>query len=65
MARPQNRAAVLHGPKIPFKVEDFQMPVAGYEEVVIKNHAIAINPVEWKVQNWGKWKTCPRKQRRE
>jgi len=37
----------------PLKVQEAQIPKPGPEEVVIKNHAIAINPVDWKVQDAG------------
>jgi NADPH:quinone reductase-like Zn-dependent oxidoreductase len=30
------------------------MPWAGPGEVVIKNYAFAVNPIDWKVQDWGK-----------
>lgn len=26
------------------------MPVPGDDDIIIKNHALAINPVDWKVQ---------------
>jgi NADPH:quinone reductase-like Zn-dependent oxidoreductase len=42
-----NRAASLQSAKQnPLKVVDAELPKAGKEEVVIKNHAIAINPVD-------------------
>ncbi|KAF4544692.1 alcohol dehydrogenase [Lasiodiplodia theobromae] len=37
----------------PFKVQEAPNPKAGPGEVVIKNAAIAINPVDWKIQEYG------------
>ncbi|PNS15965.1 hypothetical protein CAC42_4366 [Sphaceloma murrayae] len=34
----------------PFVVEPAELPRAGPHDLVIKNHALAINPVDWKVQ---------------
>jgi len=28
------------------------MPKAGKDQVVIKNHAVAVNPVDWKIQDY-------------
>ncbi|KAF2503205.1 quinone reductase [Lophium mytilinum] len=49
-----NKAAYLSSEKAhPFNVDDAPMPVPATHEVVIKNHAVAINPVDWKLQDWG------------
>lgn len=48
-----NRAAWLDGKGQKLRVADSEMPKAGADEVVIKNKAIAINPVDWKVQDSG------------
>jgi NADPH:quinone reductase-like Zn-dependent oxidoreductase len=49
-----NKAAWLTGPKVkPFKVDDAPMPVPSADEVVIRNHAVAINPVDWAMQAMG------------
>ena len=34
----------------PLKVDVAPLPKAGKGEVVIKNHAIAVNPADWKIQ---------------
>ncbi|CAN9310880.1 unnamed protein product [Alternaria sp. RS040] len=48
---PQNKAAWITSPGAhPFVVKEAPYPSAGPGEVVIKNAAIAINPVEWKIQ---------------
>ncbi|KAF2735973.1 GroES-like protein [Polyplosphaeria fusca] len=49
-----NRAAWITEAKAhPFVVKEADMPKPGADEVVIKNHAVAINPVDWKVQATG------------
>lgn len=49
-----NQAAWLNEPKAnPLKVEDAPLPEAGADEVVIKNSAVAVNPVDWKIQDSG------------
>ncbi|KAK6330443.1 hypothetical protein TWF696_003335 [Orbilia brochopaga] len=46
-----NKAAWLMSPKAhPLTIGDASMPVAGQGEVIIRNHAIAINPVNWAIQ---------------
>ena len=58
-----NKAAWLTGAKVkPFKVDDAPMPVPEANEVVIRNHAVAINPVDWAMQAMGAgiiWQTYP------
>ena len=45
-----NKAAWITAPMAhPFKVDDAPMPKAGPGEVIVKNHAVAINPVDCKV----------------
>ena len=36
----------------PLKVDDAPMPKAGPGEVLVKNAAVAINPVDWKIQDY-------------
>lgn len=49
-----NRAAWIMEPKgKPLKVDHAPMPVPGDDEVLVKNHAVAINPVDWKIQDSG------------
>ncbi|KAK4500628.1 hypothetical protein PRZ48_008817 [Zasmidium cellare] len=50
---PQNQAAWLHGAKQPLKVDDIPMPKAGPGRLVVRNHAVAANPVDWKIQDYG------------
>ncbi|QIW96703.1 hypothetical protein AMS68_002221 [Peltaster fructicola] len=48
-----NQAAWLDEKGSRLRVGDAQEAKAGHNEVVIKNHAIAINPVDWKQQDNG------------
>ena len=48
-----NQAAWLDGKGSPFRVGEAPMPKAGADNVVIRNKAIAINPVDWKIQDYG------------
>ncbi|GAM87679.1 hypothetical protein ANO11243_057060 [Dothideomycetidae sp. 11243] len=49
-----NRAAWLTEPKATFlKIDSAEMPTPGPDEVVIANKAIAINPIEWKMVDYG------------
>jgi NADPH:quinone reductase-like Zn-dependent oxidoreductase len=42
-----NKAAWITKPKgNPLEVSEAPMPTAGKDEVVIKNHAVAVNPVD-------------------
>jgi NADPH:quinone reductase-like Zn-dependent oxidoreductase len=47
-----NRAAWLRLPKARLEVDDAPAATAGLGEVVIKNAYVAINPVDWKVQEY-------------
>ncbi|KAF1344795.1 chaperonin 10-like protein [Delphinella strobiligena] len=37
----------------PLKVQEAPLPKPGPNDVVVKNHAVAINPVDWKIQDTG------------
>lgn len=37
----------------PLKVDQAPMPQCGDDEVVVKNKAVAVNPVDWKIQDYG------------
>ncbi|KAF4549254.1 Alcohol dehydrogenase GroES-like domain-containing protein 12 [Elsinoe fawcettii] len=46
-----NQAAWLPKKKAyPFEIDSAELPKPGDDEVVIKNHAVAINPIDWKIQ---------------
>jgi len=48
-----NQAAYLDGKDQKLRIANADMPNPTADEVVIKNHAIAINPVDWKIQDSG------------
>lgn len=48
-----NKAAFLDKAGAQLSVREAPMPTAAPGRVVIKNHAMAVNPVDWKVQDKG------------
>ena len=51
---PSNQAAWLTAAKAnPLKVAEAPYTSPGPNEIVIKNAAIAINPIDWKIQDYG------------
>lgn len=61
MAVPINQAAWLHQAGTPLQVGEAPLPAAGPGEIIVKNAAVAINPVDWHMQDAGvfvqKWPT--------
>ncbi|GLA32383.1 hypothetical protein AnigIFM63326_011527 [Aspergillus niger] len=52
----ENAAAWITAPaEYPFKIQNAAKPKPGPGEVVIKNVAVAINPVDWKIQSLGRY----------
>ncbi|CAI6331977.1 unnamed protein product [Periconia digitata] len=51
-AQTPNLAAVLKAPGEKMTVEERKIPSPGPNQVVIRNHAIAMNPIDWKRQAW-------------
>jgi NADPH:quinone reductase-like Zn-dependent oxidoreductase len=49
----KNFAAVLLQIASPIAVEEVPTPKPGPTEILIRDHAIAVNPVDWKRQAWG------------
>ena len=49
----KNQAAWLDGAGYRLRVADAPMPKADPDRVVIRNKAVAINPVDWKIQDYG------------
>lgn len=49
----KNRAAWLDGKDRPFRIAEAPIPRVKANHVVIRNRAIAINPIDWKVQGSG------------
>lgn len=48
-----NKAAYLDAKGSKLRVAEAPIPKAGPNDIVIKNKAIAINPVDWKIQDYG------------
>lgn len=48
-----NKAAYLDEKGATLRVGEAPMPTPGPGEVVIKNHAVAINPLDWHMQDAG------------
>lgn len=53
MSTPKNQAAWLIKADTPLKIDDAPLPTAGPGELVIKNAAIAINPLDCHMQHAG------------
>ena len=53
MSAPKNQAAWLKKAGTPLEVSDAPLPTAGPGEIVIKNAAIAINPLDCHMQDIG------------
>jgi len=53
MAAPLNQAAWLVKADCPLKVDLAPLPTAGSGELVARNAAIAINPLDWHMQDAG------------
>jgi NADPH:quinone reductase-like Zn-dependent oxidoreductase len=53
MSSPKNFAAYLTAPSTPLEVRETPMPTAGLGEVVVKNAAVAINPLDNHMQDHG------------
>ena len=49
----QNKAAYLVEPGAPLVVREAPMPKAGVGEIVVRNAAVAINPLDWHMQDRG------------
>lgn len=50
---PQNKAAYLDEPGAPLVVREAPMPKAGPGEIVVRNAAVPINPLDWHMQDNG------------
>ncbi|CAJ2500897.1 Uu.00g037500.m01.CDS01 [Anthostomella pinea] len=48
-----NQGAWLDGKDKKLRVDSSEMPKAGADQIVVKNHAVAVNPVDWKIQDSG------------
>jgi NADPH:quinone reductase-like Zn-dependent oxidoreductase len=50
---PTNKAAWLHKAGAPLEVGDAPMPTAGPNEIVVRNFAVAMNPLDTHMQGLG------------
>lgn len=50
---PQNQAAWIPGPGQNLQVGEASYERPGPHDIIIKNRAVAINPVDWKMQDHG------------
>ena len=50
---PQNQAAWIPAAGQPLKLDSAEYVSPGSYDIVIKSHAVAINPVDWKMQDHG------------
>ena len=48
-----NSAAILKQAKERITIEERHLPSPQASEILVKNHAVAINPVDWKIQSTG------------
>ena len=53
MSTPKNQAAWLHKANTPLEVSDAPLPTPGLGELVVKNAAVAINPLDWHMLDAG------------
>ena len=53
MSVPRNQAAWLHKADTPLQVGDAPLPTAGTGEIVVKNAAVTINPLDCHMQDAG------------
>jgi NADPH:quinone reductase-like Zn-dependent oxidoreductase len=47
------KVALLPALDTPLAISTYTVPSPGPGEVLVENHAIALNPIEWKVQQFG------------
>lgn len=53
MSPPKDQAAWLHKTNTPLQVGNAALPTAGADEIVVKNAAFAINPLDCHMQKTG------------
>lgn len=49
----QNQAAWLDAQRLPLRIGEAPVPTPGPDEIVVKNHAVAMNPIDWHMQDMG------------
>jgi NADPH:quinone reductase-like Zn-dependent oxidoreductase len=50
---PTNKAAWVPGPKLPLEVKEAPYTRPFANEIIVKNHAVAVNPIDWLVKDMG------------
>ncbi|KAM0326684.1 hypothetical protein ACHAQA_006554 [Verticillium albo-atrum] len=53
MPTPTNQAAWIDSKGAPLRVGEAPMPTPGEGDIVIRSRAVAINPLDWHMQDWG------------
>jgi hypothetical protein len=48
-----NLAAFLPAPGADLATREREIPVPGPLEILVRNHAVGLNPIDWKRQTWG------------
>lgn len=48
----KNLAAILETPQSRATVVDRPVPIPGPRELLVRNHAVAVNPLDWKIQEY-------------
>lgn len=48
-----NRAAILPGKDLDLIIQEREIPTPGPTDVVVRNHYIPVNPLDWRRQAWG------------
>ncbi|KAG4025659.1 hypothetical protein MFRU_053g00280 [Monilinia fructicola] len=47
-----NLAAIVKKAKDEITIENRPIPTPGPDEILVRNHAVAANPIDWKIQTW-------------
>ncbi len=53
MVKIKNFAAVLQAQGEKLTIEERPVPTPEGDEILIRNDAVALNPLDWKQQDWG------------
>jgi NADPH:quinone reductase-like Zn-dependent oxidoreductase len=48
----KNYAALIPSKKAELEVAEVPFPTCGEDELIIRNHVVAVNPVDWKIQSY-------------
>lgn len=53
MSQSKNLAAFLPAAASPLTIGERPIPTPGPGEILVRNYALAVNPVDWKRRDWG------------